>query len=136
MFTNRNLKTDNVGQPVEIDLSYDIGAAGAPTARIGSSKWTLTRDSAGLYSLKAKALLSQRAVKHICHSGHIAQAVGDMTDIRLVPVVDSWDQATGTLQFRAVSNTAVVDVVENTEIPSGSRLYLRVKQEYAAVTQR
>lgn len=137
MFTNRNLKTDNVGVPVEIDLSYDLGTTtvgnDVQTPKVNSSKWTFTRVSVGRYRLKAKALISQRAVTHIMHDGVIAVPLATVYAGKLVPVADSWTQATGELEFRLVDATGATVVVEP---PAGSRFYLRVKQEYAKVTQR
>lgn len=132
MYSNRNLRTANVGDAEEIDLAYDIGVAGAPTAVISSGKWTLTRQSAGLYRLTAKNSVSQRAVKHIAHSGSIAVAAGTAITIGLQPVLDTWSQANGYVEFR----TYTVSTGATVEAPAGSRLYLRVKQETTKVSQR
>lgn len=137
MFTNRNLKTDNVGVPVEIDLSYDLGTTTAgndvQTPKVNSSKWTFTRVSVGRYRLKARALISQRAVTHICHSGLVSVPLATVYAARMIPVADAWTQAAGELEFRLVDATGATVVAEP---PAGSRFYLRVKQEYAKVTQR
>jgi hypothetical protein len=137
MFTNRNLKTDNVGVPVEIDLSYDIGPTtlgnDVQTPKVNSSKWTFTRVSVGRYRLKAKTTISQRAVTHIMHDGVIAVPLATVYAGRLVPVTDAWSQTLGELEFKLVDATGATVVAEP---PAGSRFYLRVKQEYAKVTQR
>lgn len=132
MFSNRNLRTANVGDAEEVDLCYDIGAAGAPVAVISSGKWVLTRNAMGVYRLTAKALISQRAVKHIAHSGDIAVAVGSSAVNRLVPVLDTWTQANGYVDFRVVDAAGATVAAD----PVGARLYLRVKQETTKVSQR
>jgi hypothetical protein len=132
MFSNRNLRTANVGDAEEVDLCYDIGASGVPTAVVSSGKWVLTRVSAGLYRLTAKALMSQRAVKHIAHSGDLAFAVGTAVTQACSPVLDTWSQANGYVEFKiyTISTGATI------EATPGTRLYLRVKQETTKVSQR
>jgi hypothetical protein len=132
MYSNRNLRTANVGDAEEVDLAYDIGAAGAATAVVNSGKWTLTRQSAGVYRLTAKALVSQRAVKHIAHSIDLAVPVGTAVTVGSAPVLDAWTQANGYVEFKTytIATGAAVDP------PNGSRIYLRVKQETTKVSQR
>jgi hypothetical protein len=132
MFSNRNLRTANVGDAEEVDLCYDIGAAGAATAVVSSGKWVLTNPGVGIYRLTAKALMSQRAVKHIAHSGDLAFAVGTAVTQACSPVLDAWTQANGYVEFKVYTIGTGAAVIPT----SGTRLYLRVKQETTKVSQR